>query len=125
MDKAKKRINERLARARRVRKNLHGTSQRPRLTVRRSLKHIYAQVVDDESNASIAQITSRSKDVAERIAEKGKLNKTEKAKIIGQMIGEKAKAKGVTSVAFDRKGYTYHGRVRALADGARGAGLEF
>jgi large subunit ribosomal protein L18 len=125
MDRAKKRISERMKRARRVRKTVHGTAQRPRLCVRRTLKHINAQIVDDENNASIALVNSTSKEVLARIADMEKQNKTGVAALVGRMIADKAKQKGVTQVAFDRKGYKYHGRVRALAEGAREAGLQF
>jgi large subunit ribosomal protein L18 len=107
----------RARRHRRVRVRVAGTGQRPRLSVFRSLHHVYAQLIDDETGrtvaaASTAQLKSRSKDV-------------EAAAAVGRAIAEKAKAAGVTSAVFDRGGFLYHGRVKALADAAREAGLEF
>jgi large subunit ribosomal protein L18 len=125
MDKAKNRIIERKRRAFRIRKRITGTSERPRLCVRRSLKHIFAQIVDDGSRASIAQVGSTSKEIRDRLASAKEKNKKGVARIVGEVIAEKAKVKGVSKVVFDRKGYAYHGRVRALADGARAKGLVF
>ena len=100
----------------RIRKNLSGSAERPRLVVFRSLKHIYAQLVDDVSRRTIATVSDAS-------IESGK--KTEKSTAVGKLIAEKAKAAGITKVVFDRGGYQYHGRVKAVADGAREGGLEF
>lgn len=100
----------------RIRKNLSGSAERPRLVVYRSLKHIYAQLVDDVARRTIATVSDAS------IAA-GK--KTEKSAAVGKLIAEKAKAAGITKVVFDRAGYQYHGRVKAVADGAREGGLEF
>jgi large subunit ribosomal protein L18 len=125
MDKAKTRIVERQRRAFRIRKKISGTSERPRLCVRRSLKHIFAQIVDDANRASIAQVGSTSKEVRDMLALAKEKNKKGVARIVGEVLAEKAKAKGVSKVVFDRKGYAYHGRVRALADGARAKGLVF
>jgi large subunit ribosomal protein L18 len=107
----------RARRHRRVRVRLAGTGQRPRLSVFRSLHHVYAQLIDDETGrtvvaASTAQLKSGKKDA-------------EAAAAVGRAIAEKAKAAGVTSAVFDRGGFLYHGRVKALADAAREAGLEF
>ena len=99
----------------RVRKNVAGTPERPRLVVFRSLKHITAQIVDDTTGRTIMTVTSNSLE--------GK--KSEKSVQVGKMIAEKAKAAGVSKVVFDRAGYKYHGRVKAVADGAREGGLEF
>ena len=100
----------------RVRKRLAGTGERPRLAVFRSLAHIYAQVIDDRRGTTVA--AASDKDVATG-------NKTERAKQVGKAVAEKAKAAGVAEVVFDRGGYRYHGRVKALADGAREGGLRF
>ena len=99
----------------RVRKKVTGTPERPRLVVFRSLKHIYAQLVDDVSMRTLMTVTDQGLE--------GK--KTEKSAGVGKRIAEKAKEAGVTKVVFDRGGYKYHGRVKAVADGAREGGLEF
>ena len=99
----------------RVRKNVAGTPERPRLVVFRSLKHITAQIVDDSTGRTMMTVTS--------VKLEGK--KSEKSVQVGKMIAEKAKAAGVSKVVFDRAGYKYHGRVKAVADGAREGGLEF
>ncbi len=106
----------------RVRKRIFGTPEKPRLSVYRSLKHIYAQLIDDENGRTLAAVTSNSKAMEQML--KGK-KKTEISKEIGKKLAEKAKTIGVVKVAFDRNGYRYHGRVRALAEGAREGGLEF
>jgi large subunit ribosomal protein L18 len=100
----------------RVRKNLAGTPARPRLVVFRSLKHIYAQLVDDTANRTIATVGDQ--DILT-------MKKTAKATEVGKRIAERAKAAGITKVVFDRAGYQYHGRVKAVAEGAREGGLEF
>jgi large subunit ribosomal protein L18 len=113
---------ERKKRALRIRKKIQGSKDRPRLSVRRSLKHIYAQIIDDGSGKSLIQVGSTNKDVAQMISEK---KKTDVSRIVGEMIAEKAKEKGIEKVVFDRKGYTYHGRIKALAEAARKKGLRF
>jgi large subunit ribosomal protein L18 len=115
-------IAERKKRALRIRKKVHGTTQRPRLSVRRSLKHMYAQIIDDSNGKSLVQIGSSDKEIAKKGADK---NKTDVSRLVGEMIAEKAKEKGIEKVVFDRKGYTYHGRVKALAEAARKKGLQF
>ena len=122
MDKAQERIQKRLKRANRVRKTIEGTAERPRLCVKRSLKHMTAQIVDDISGNTLVYVDDISKEVAEKT--KG-MTKTEAAKLVGEVIAEKALAKGVSTVVFDRKGYPYHGRVKAMADAAREKGLAF
>jgi large subunit ribosomal protein L18 len=114
-------------RARRIRKKIFGTSERPRLCVRRSLKHMYAQLIDDEKGVTIMQVGSSGKGFSAGAGADGKRRpaKSAVAKAIGELLAEKAKAKGVTKVVFDRKGYRYHGRVKALAEAARGKGLVF
>jgi len=104
----------------RVRKKVAGTPERPRLVVFRSSKHIYAQVVDDTRGVTVVGASDRT----EGIAVDGK-GKTAKSFALGQLIAAKAKVQGITRVVFDRGGYQYHGRVKAVADGARKGGLEF
>jgi len=105
-----------------VRKRISGTPERPRLSVYRSLNHIYAQIIDDESGRTLAAASSNSKTI--RQISKGK-KKTEISREVGRELAQKARAVGIVKVAFDRNGYRYHGRVRALAEGAREGGLEF
>lgn len=104
----------------RVRKKVKGTQQRPRLNVYRSNKHIYAQIVDDASGATLAAVSSNSKDLAA-----ADVKKSEAAKKVGEKIARLAIEKGIDSVVFDRSGYIYHGRIKALAEGAREGGLKF
>ena len=104
----------------RVRKNVRGTSARPRLAVFRSNKHVYAQVIDDVAGRTIASASTMETDV-----KTGATATVDAAKSVGQRVGERAKAAGVSAVVFDRGGFRYHGRVAALADAAREAGLEF
>ena len=107
----------------RIRNRVSGTAERPRVAVYRSLNHISAQVIDDVTGRTLASASTSLKDVKSRLdSAKGKV---EKSRIIGEVLAERAKAAGVTKVAFDRGGYLYHGRVRALAEGARKGGLEF
>ncbi len=106
----------------RVRKKVRGTAERPRLSVYRSLNHIYAQIIDDDKGITLASATSNKKSLASLF--KG-MKKTEISRKVGLMLAEQAKARGITKVVFDRNGYKYHGRVKALADGAREGGLEF
>ena len=106
----------------RVRKLISGTPEKPRLNVYRSSKNIYVQVIDDVNGVTLASASTLEKGIQEEIAGK---TKTEAAKLVGQTIGARAKEKGSETVVFDRGGYHYTGRVQALADGAREAGLEF
>ena len=106
-------------RRKRIRKRVSGTAERPRLSVFRSSKHIYAQIIDDRSGKTLVAASSREKDVA---AAEGRIGTSTE---IGKRLGERAKEKGIVKCCFDRGGYLYHGRVKALADGARSAGLEF
>jgi large subunit ribosomal protein L18 len=106
-----------------VRRKISGTAERPRLTVYRSLSHIYAQVIDDAKMHTIVAASSADKDVKAKIdAASGKI---EESKIVGELLAQRAAAAGVKSVVFDRNGFIYHGRLKALADGAREAGLQF
>jgi large subunit ribosomal protein L18 len=104
----------------RVRKRVTGTAERPRLVVFRSLKHIYAQLVDDDRGVVLIGVSDQSEGV--QVAGAGKVAK---GKAAGKLLAEKAKGQGISSVVFDRAGYRYHGRVRAVAEGAREGGLEF
>jgi large subunit ribosomal protein L18 len=106
----------------RVRKKFHGTAERPRLNVHRSLKQMYAQVIDDLAGETLTSVSTLEPDLASKL--KGKA-KVEQAGIIGELIAERAQAKGIKLVIFDRGGYRYHGRVRAFAEAARKGGLEF
>jgi len=119
---AKKRIQSRIARHERVRKSVVGTAECPRLAVRRSLSHRVAQIIDDENNKSLVQLTTTAKEFQAKF---GELTKTEQSKKLGNLIADEAKAKGISAVVFDRGGYIYHGRVQALAEGAREGGLKF
>ncbi|MCD8286429.1 MAG: 50S ribosomal protein L18 [Clostridia bacterium] len=113
---------ERKRRHVRVRKKISGTADCPRLCVFRSLNHIYAQVIDDVKGVTLCAASTMEKDIAAQVAD---LSKTDAAKVVGKAVGEKAKALGIEAVVFDRGGYVYMGRVQALADGAREAGLDF
>jgi large subunit ribosomal protein L18 len=104
----------------RIRKRVKGTAERPRLAVFRSLNHIYAQVIDDEKGATLCAASSAEKGAG--VAKGGNLDG---AKSIGALIAERAKAKGIEKVVFDRGGYLYHGRIKTLAEAAREAGLQF
>jgi large subunit ribosomal protein L18 len=103
----------------RIRKRLSGSGARPRMTVYRSNKQIYVQLVDDVSGQTIVSASSKEKEIASQ-----KVNKTDQAKLVGKRIAEKAKEKGIDTVVFDRNGYLYHGRVKNLADAARESGLK-
>ena len=122
MNNSQKRYQSRMRRHRRVRKTIVGTTERPRLNVFRSLRHIYAQIIDDTVGCTLVSASTVDHDVRSQVAG---LEKTEAAQAVGQVLAERATAKGVTRVVFDRGGYQYHGRVQALADAARKGGLEF
>lgn len=113
----------RLRRKKRVRKNVKGTSDKPRLCVFRSSKHIYAQIIDDSKGITLAAASSLSKDIGAKL-EKNSGNR-EGAALIGATIADQAIKKGIKKVVFDRNGFLYHGRVKALSEGAREHGLEF
>lgn len=104
----------------RIRKNSTGTTEKPRLSVFRSNTEIYAQVIDDVNGKTIASASSKDKDISAQ-----KVTKTEKSKLVGAAIARKAKDLGIETVVFDRSGYLYHGRVKAVAEGAREGGLQF
>jgi large subunit ribosomal protein L18 len=118
----KTREEGRASRHRRIRRVVRGTAGRPRLVVFRSLKHIYAQVVDDDRGVTVAAAGSLSPELKDALRSGGNVAA---AKAVGELIARKAQASGVAAVVFDRGGYKYHGRVKALADAARAAGLVF
>lgn len=118
----KSKYDARKRRQRRVRAKMDGTAERPRLHVFRSLMHIYAQVINDVEGKTIVSASTIDTDVVAQVQGK---SKTEAAKIVGQVVAERARNAGVELVVFDRSGYKYHGRVAALAEGAREAGLKF
>ena len=116
------RAESRIRRHRRVRKHIVGPPERPRLNIFRSEAEIYAQVIDDQAGHTLAAASSIDHDLREKLTGK---TKTEQAHMVGQLIAERAKNKGVSQVIFDRGGFRYIGRVKALADGARESGLDF
>jgi large subunit ribosomal protein L18 len=120
MDRQKQKAIRRNRRRVGIRRKINGTPSRPRLAVYRSLNHIYVQVIDDISGRTIAAASTRDKDIVATSS-----GKSEAAAIVGKQIAEKAKAAGITTVALDRSGFRYHGRIKALADAAREAGLQF
>ena len=119
MDRAKHRVESRQRIRERIRRKVNGTAERPRLAVKKSLKHIYVQVNDDEAGKTIAAASTREADSTAKGANAAA------AKAVGALIARKAKDKGITRVVFDRGGYQYHGNIKALADAARENGLEF
>lgn len=120
---ASQRVAARIARHQRVRNKLSGTAERPRLCVRRSLKHMIAQIIDDTTGTSLVQISSVSEAVKTKAGSEA--TKTDISTALGQLIAAAAIEKGIKAVVFDRGGYVYHGRVKAVAEAARTAGLEF
>ena len=121
-DKSKKRHHDRLRRHRRVRKKMRGTAERPRLAVFRSNKHIYAQIINDIDGVTLAAASTMEKDLRGKMKHGGNIGA---AKVVGQLVADRALAAGVTEVVFDRGPYIFHGRVKALADAARAGGLSF
>jgi large subunit ribosomal protein L18 len=119
---ATSRSEARVRRHVRVRKSIFGTSARPRLSVFRSLSEIYAQVIDDVEGATLVSASSVDKELR---AKMNGLKKSEQARLVGQAVAERARSKGIEAVVFDRGGFRYSGRVKALADGARESGLQF
>jgi len=115
----------RINRKTRIRKTLSGTAERPRLTVYKSLKHISAQVIDDETGKTLASASSTGKDFKSKTKGDKVGDKKAVAKAIGMMVAEKCKAASIEKVVFDRNGFPYHGRIAAVADGAREGGLKF
>ena len=111
----------RIKRHRRIRRTLSGTPQRPRLAVFRSLAHIYGQIIDDTAGRTLVHVS----DTEQALRELDGATKTERAKRVGQELAARAKEQGITAVVFDRGGFLYHGRIKALADGAREGGLDY
>ncbi|MBF0117581.1 MAG: 50S ribosomal protein L18 [Desulfobacterales bacterium] len=112
----------RLNRKNRIRKKVFGTSERPRLTVFRSLKHIYAQIIDDSKGHTIVSASTVEENIKQKVEKEKNIAK---AVVIGKLIAQRALEKGVKKVVFDRNGFLYHGRIKAVSDGAREAGLNF
>ncbi len=121
MGKMNSKENSREKRVKRIRKKIMGTPERPRMRVFKSAKHIYCQIIDDVAGATLASLSTLDKAMRDVDVQ----GKTEKARQIGLKIAELAKSKGIERVVFDRGGYIYHGRVKALSDGAREGGLDF
>jgi large subunit ribosomal protein L18 len=109
----------------RIRKRMRGTPERPRLSVFRSVSHIYVQVIDDVAGATVASASSIEAGLKAKMAKDVRAGNRKGAELVGKTIAERLKEKGITRVIFDRNGFLYHGRVRAVADAARQAGLEF
>ncbi|MBN8573374.1 MAG: 50S ribosomal protein L18 [Candidatus Kapaibacterium sp.] len=122
MSVQKLKVKQRARRKQRVRKKVFGTQERLRLSVYRSLGHIYAQVIDDTKGHTVAAASSTDKEVVSSVEGK---TKSEKSHLVGKILAQRALAANVSSVVFDRNGFMYHGRVKALADGAREGGLQF
>lgn len=120
--RVKTREQRRARRHRRVRAKVHGTAERPRLVVHRSINHVEGQVVDDVSGRTLVGLSTLDAALREK---RGEMNKTESSHAAGKALAEKAREMGVTKVVFDRGGYVYHGRVKAFAEGAREGGLDF
>ena len=114
--------SERIKRHKRIRNKISGTPERPRLSVFRSTKHIYAQIIDDVNGVTLVAASTMEKSIADAVKD---MTKSEQAKYVGGELGRRAAEKGVTTVVFDRSGYLYMGRLEALAEGAREAGLQF
>lgn len=112
----------RLKRHRRIRLGISGRSQRPRLVVHRSLKNLYAQVIDDTRNMTLFSLSTQDKEIKEKFASGGN---AKAAGLFGEIFARRAKEKGITKIIFDRAGYLYHGRIKAFAESLRKAGLEF
>ncbi|MEF3167737.1 MAG: 50S ribosomal protein L18 [Deltaproteobacteria bacterium] len=123
MKKARASLKARMRRRAHIRKRLKGTGDRPRLSVFRSARHIYAQIIDDSRGVTYVSASTLSPEIASETTPKS--SKCERARAVGRLIAQKAKAAGITRVCFDRGGYKYHGRISSLAEGAREGGLEF
>jgi large subunit ribosomal protein L18 len=117
-----RKVEGRTRRHRRIRMQVRGTAERPRLTVFRSLNHIYAQIIDDATGKTIVAADTRSPELRERLQRGGN---AAAAKLVGELLAQRATARGVSTIVFDRGGYQYHGRVKALAEAARAGGLKF
>ena len=106
----------------RIRRKISGTAERPRLSVFRSLNHIYVQMIDDVKGTTLLEASTKSKELVDEI--KSSKGKTSKSKLVGKLVAKKAVEKGITTAVFDRSGYQYHGRIKAVAEGAREGGLK-
>jgi large subunit ribosomal protein L18 len=122
MSKMNPRMSMRLKRKNRIRKNLSGSSARPRLSVFRSARHIYAQIIDDLQGVTLVAAGSLSPEIRDKL---GGLKKMDAAREVGKLLADKAKSKGIEQVVFDRNGFLYHGRIKSLADSCREHGLVF
>jgi large subunit ribosomal protein L18 len=118
-----KKLNSRERAKIKIRKKISGTSEKPRLTVYRSLNNIYAQLIDDSTGKTLVSVSTLSKELANEL--KSSKGKIERGKFVGNLLAKKAVEKNITAVLFDRNGYRYHGRVQAVANGAREGGLKF
>lgn len=116
------REERRRIRHRRLRQRVVGTADRPRLSVFRSLRHIYAQVIDDTRGHTLVAASTREPEIASQVAGR---KRVEQSRVVGRILAQRAREKGIVRVVFDRAGYAYHGRVKSLAEGAREGGLEF
>jgi large subunit ribosomal protein L18 len=121
--KANHKVQARLRRKKHIRKHVLGTAARPRLAVYRSLSHIYAQLIDDQQNHTLFAVSDLAPDIKSTL--KKETTKTEKSALVGELIAKRALKKKIKRIVFDRGGFQYHGRIKALADAARKAGLEF
>ena len=117
-----RRLMARLKRQRRIRKKISGSPERPRLSVFRSAKHIYAQIIDDSQGQTMVAASTLSNEIREQLSG---VKKADAARLVGELLAARAKAKGIVKVVFDRNGFLYHGRVKAVAESAREHGLEF
>jgi len=125
-DKNIKKRLARLKRKKRIRRKVWGTSEKPRLVVFRSAKHVYVQLIDDTSGKTLTGVSTLTKDIRDTLADiRKKEGKVGVSKLVGKAIAERAKKLNIESVVFDRNGFNYHGRVKAVADGAREGGLKF
>jgi large subunit ribosomal protein L18 len=122
MSKMNPRMSMRLKRKRRIRKNLNGTGERPRLSVFRSARHIYAQIIDDLQGVTLVAAGTLSPEIRDKL---GDLKKKDAAREVGKLLADKAKSKGIAQVVFDRNGFLYHGRIKSLAESCREHGLVF
>ena len=123
MEAAKKRIHVRQRKKRHIRKTLSGTGERPRVSVFRSARHIYAQAVDDTAGRTIASFSSRDREMGDKFD--GYTGNKAAAEVVGKAFGERLKEKRITEIVFDRNGYLYHGRIKSLADAIRETGIKF
>ena len=124
-DKNKNKKTSRLKRQLRIRKKVRGTPEKPRLTIYRSARHIYAQLIDDSTGKTITGVSTLTKSLQEQIAAAKGKGKVELSHLVGKEVARMAKEKQIEQVVFDRNGFIYHGRVKAVADGAREGGLKF